>query len=42
VCVDATLADGHLTYGEHVVAGQTEDEVLVTYHVCRSSPANDN
>jgi aminopeptidase-like protein len=42
VCVDATLADGHLTYGEHVVAGQTEDEVLVTCHVCHPSLANDN
>jgi aminopeptidase-like protein len=42
VSVDATLADGHLTYGEHVVAGQTEDEVLVTCHVCHPSLANDN
>lgn len=42
VCVDATLADGHLTYGEHVVPGATEDEVLVTCHVCHPSLANDN
>ncbi|HZD00559.1 MAG TPA: DUF4910 domain-containing protein [Actinomycetes bacterium] len=42
VCVDATLADGHLTYGEHVVSGRTEDEVLITCHVCHPSLANDN
>jgi aminopeptidase-like protein len=42
VCVDATLADGHLTYGEHVVPGETDDEVLVTCHVCHPSLANDN
>jgi aminopeptidase-like protein len=42
VCVDATLAEGHLTYGEHVVSGETEDEVLVTCHVCHPSLANDN
>jgi aminopeptidase-like protein len=42
VCVDATLADGHLTYGEHLVPGRTEEEVLVTCHVCHPSLANDN
>jgi aminopeptidase-like protein len=42
VCVDTTLADGHLTYGEHLVEGQTADEVLVSCHVCHPSLANDN
>jgi aminopeptidase-like protein len=42
VCIDATLADGHLTYGEHLVTGQTQDEVLITCHVCHPSLANDN
>ena len=42
VCVDTTLADGHLTYGEHLVEGQTTDEVLVSCHVCHPSLANDN
>jgi aminopeptidase-like protein len=42
VCVDTTLADGHLSYGEHLVPGDTEDEVLVTCHVCHPSLANDN
>jgi aminopeptidase-like protein len=42
VCVDSTLADGHLTYGEHLVEGETEDEVLVSCHICHPSLANDN
>ena len=42
VCVDSTLADGHLTYGEHLVEGQTQDEVLISCHVCHPSLANDN
>ena len=42
VCVDTTLADGHLTYGEHLVEGQTSDEVLVSCHICHPSLANDN
>ena len=42
VCVDTTLADGHLTYGEHLVEGRTTDEVLVSCHVCHPSLANDN
>jgi aminopeptidase-like protein len=42
VCVDSTLADGHLTYGEHLVEGETSDEVLVSCHVCHPSLANDN
>jgi aminopeptidase-like protein len=42
VCVDTTLADGHLTYGELLVQGQSDDEVLVSCHVCHPSLANDN
>jgi aminopeptidase-like protein len=42
VCVDTTLADGHLTYGEHLVQGRTDEEVLVSCHVCHPSLANDN
>jgi aminopeptidase-like protein len=42
VCVDTTLADGHLTYGEHLVEGQTDEEVLISCHVCHPSLANDN
>ncbi|MEU1555223.1 DUF4910 domain-containing protein [Streptomyces scabiei] len=42
VRVDSTLADGHLTYAEHVVPGRTADEVIVSCHVCHPSLANDN
>ena len=42
VCIDSTLADGSLTYAEHVVPGQVDDEVIVSCHVCHPSLANDN
>ncbi|EGX56007.1 hypothetical protein SZN_30007 [Streptomyces zinciresistens K42] len=42
VRIDSTLADGHLTYAEHVVPGRTADEVIVSCHVCHPSLANDN
>jgi aminopeptidase-like protein len=42
VVVDSTLAPGSLTYGECFLAGEREDEVLVTTHVCHPSLANDN
>ncbi|MEU0462440.1 DUF4910 domain-containing protein [Amycolatopsis sp. NPDC006131] len=42
VRIDSTLADGHLSYGEHVVPGQIADEVIVSCHICHPSLANDN
>ncbi len=42
VCVDSTLEDGQLTYGECYLPGETDDEVLVSTHVCHPSLANDN
>lgn len=42
VVIDSTLADGHLTYAEHVVPGLSEEEVLISCHVCHPSLANDN
>ncbi|WP_461355377.1 DUF4910 domain-containing protein [Bradyrhizobium sp. USDA 4454] len=42
VVIDATLADGHLTYGEYFHRGESEDEVLLSAHVCHPSLANDN
>ncbi len=42
VCIDSTLEDGHLTYGEYLLRGATEDEVLVSCHVCHPSLCNDN
>jgi len=42
VCIDSTLADGHLTYGECFLPGQVTDEILISCHVCHPSLANDN
>jgi aminopeptidase-like protein len=42
VCVDATLKDGHLTYGEYVIPGESSDEVLISCHICHPSLCNDN
>ena len=42
VCVDTTLAPGHLTYGEYFLPGEREDEILISAHVCHPSLANDN
>jgi aminopeptidase-like protein len=40
--IDSALSDGSLTYGEHFVTGASEDEVLLSAHVCHPSLANDN
>ena len=42
ICIDSTLQDGHLTYGEFLLRGQTSDEVLISCHACHPSLANDN
>jgi aminopeptidase-like protein len=42
VVIDSTLEDGSLTYGECFLPGTTDDEVLVSAHICHPSLANDN
>ena len=42
VCVDTTLEPGALTYGECHLEGDSDDEVLISAHVCHPSLANDN
>ena len=42
VVIDSSLAAGHLTYGECIIAGETEKEVLLSCHICHPSLANDN
>jgi aminopeptidase-like protein len=42
VCIDSSLKDGHLTYGECYVRGRSTDEVLISCHACHPSLANDN
>lgn len=42
VRIDSSLEPGSLTYGEFFVAGESEDEVLISCHCCHPSIANDN
>ena len=42
VCIDSTLADGHLTYGECLLPGETDEEILISCHTCHPSLADDN
>lgn len=42
VRIDTTLAPGSLTYGELLLPGQMEDEVLFSTHICHPALANDN
>jgi aminopeptidase-like protein len=42
VVIDSTLADGSLTYGECLLPGASNDEVLIYTHTCHPSLANDN
>ena len=42
VCIHSTLESGHLTYGEYVIKGETEEEILISCHTCHPSLCNDN
>jgi len=42
VCIDSSLHDGHLIYGECYQAGELSDEVLFSCHICHPSLCNDN
>lgn len=42
VCIDSTLKEGHLTYGEYFLGGECTDEILISCHVCHPSLCNDN
>jgi aminopeptidase-like protein len=42
VCIDSTLEPGSLTYGELFLPGASEDEILISAHVCHPSLADDN
>ncbi len=42
VCIDSTLEDGSLTYGEYFIPGESNEEVLISCHTCHPSLANDN
>ena len=38
--IDSVLAPGHLTYGELVIPGESEDEVFISTYVCHPSLGN--
>ena len=42
VVIDSTLEDGSLTYGELIVPGQTDNEILFSSYLCHPSMANDD
>jgi aminopeptidase-like protein len=42
VCIESSLADGHLTYGECLIPGDTAEEILISTHACHPSLCNDN
>ena len=42
VLIDSSLQDGHLTYGEYLVPGEEEKEMLISCHICHPSLADDN
>ena len=42
VHIDSTLSDGSLTYGECVIKGRSDEEILISCHVCHPALANDN
>jgi aminopeptidase-like protein len=42
VCIDSSLSEGFLSYGECYLPGETTDEILISCHACHPSLANDN
>ena len=42
VCIDSTLSEGALTYGEALLPGESDDEILIFAHACHPSLCNDN
>jgi aminopeptidase-like protein len=42
VCIDSSLEDGSLTYGEYFIPGESDEEILISCHTCHPSLANDN
>lgn len=42
VCIDSTLEPGHLTYGEYYLQGESQEEILISCHICHPSLCNDN
>lgn len=42
VVIDSSLENGHLTYGEYYIKGSSDDEIIISTHICHPSLCNDN
>ena len=42
VVIDSTLEDGYLAYGDLIIKGQTEKEILISSYCCHPQQCNDN
>lgn len=43
ICIDSNFNEkGSLTYGEYFIKGETDEEVLISSHICHPSMCNDN
>jgi aminopeptidase-like protein len=42
VLIDSSLESGFLTYGEYLHKGESDEEFLISAHICHPSLANDN
>lgn len=42
VCIDSTLEPGALSFGQAVLPGASNEEILIWTHICHPSLANDN
>ncbi|MGY4286378.1 aminopeptidase-like protein [Bradyrhizobium sp. LM2.7] len=42
VVIDSDLSNGSLSYGEYLHKGETDEEFLLSAHICHPSLANDN
>lgn len=42
ICIDSNLSNGSLTYGECLLKGTLDEEILLYAHVCHPSLCNDN
>lgn len=40
VMIDSKLSNGSLSYGELIIPGETEDEILISTYICHPSMAN--
>ena len=40
IVIESELTDGHLTYGEIILPGETEEEVFFSTYICHPSMAN--